>query len=205
MTMTMDKTQISRRSVLAGLGGMIVLPRARHRRRQLFSAAEANTPADAKAFNAWVRIAPNGTVTILSAGAEMGQGSMTTLPMIVAEEMDADWSKVAIEMAPADASVYGYMMNDNSRMMAIVGSRATMLYYNDLRTAGAQVRKVLLMNAAEKWGVDAAIAAHRAGRRDQSGERPAPELRRDRGVRQNPLAAAGGRRERAQGRRRTGA
>ena len=104
----------------------------------------------------WVRIAPDGTITILSAGAEMGQGSMTNLPMIVAEEMDADWSKVAIEMAPADAGVYGYMMNDNTRMMAIVGSRATMLYYNDLRTAGAQVRKVLLMNAAERWGVDAA-------------------------------------------------
>ena len=58
----------------------------------------------------WVRIAPDGTVTILSAGAEMGQGSMTNLPMILAEEMDADWSRVAIEMAPADAGVYGYMI-----------------------------------------------------------------------------------------------
>ena len=48
------------------------------------------------------------------------------------------------------------MINNNQRMMAIVGSRATMLYYTDLRTAGAQVRKVLLQNAAEKWGVDAA-------------------------------------------------
>jgi isoquinoline 1-oxidoreductase beta subunit len=58
-------------------------------------------------------------------------------------------------MAPADAGVYGYMMNNNQRMMAIVGSRATMLYYADLRTAGAQVRKVMLQNAAERWGVDA--------------------------------------------------
>ena len=156
MTMTIDKAHVSRRSVLAGLGGLTFGLAIGTDGAQLFSAAEANTPADAKAFNAWVRIAPNGTITILSAGAEMGQGSMTNLPMIVAEEMDADWSKVAIEMAPADASVYGYMMNDNSRMMAIVGSRATMLYYNDLRTAGAQVRKVLLMNAAEKWGVSAA-------------------------------------------------
>ena len=94
-------------------------------------------------------------ITIISPGAEMGQGSLTNLPMIVAEEMDADWSKVAIEMAPADAGVYGYMMNNNQRMMAIVGSRATMLYYADLRTAGAQVRKVMLQNAAERWGVDA--------------------------------------------------
>jgi isoquinoline 1-oxidoreductase subunit beta len=104
-------------------------------------------------INAWVRIAPDGTVTILSAGAEMGQGSMTSLPLIVAEEMDADWSKVKIEWAPADASVYGYTFN-NARAMAIVGSRAVMLYFNDLRTAGAQVRKVLLANAAERWNVD---------------------------------------------------
>src|SRR5919106_1120830 len=106
-------------------------------------------------INAWVRIAPDGTVTILSAGAEMGQGWMTSLPLIVADEMDADWSKVKIEWAPADPTKYGYTFN-NARAMAIVGSRAVMLYYNDLRIAGAQVRKVLLLNAAEKWGVSPA-------------------------------------------------
>ena len=156
MTIHIDKGQISRRSMLAGLGGMAFCLALGTDGARLFSEAEANVPGDAKAFNAWVRIAPNGTVTILTAGAEMGQGSMTALPMIVAEEMDADWSKVAIEWAPADAKAYGYMMNNNQRMMAIVGSRATMLYFNDLRTAGAQVRKVLLQNAAQKWGVDAA-------------------------------------------------
>ena len=152
MTMTMDT--VSRRSVLAGLGGMSFCIALGTDGARLFPAAEAST-GDAKTFNTWVRIAPNGTVTIYSAGAEMGQGSMTSLPMIVAEEMDADWSKVAIEMAPADPAIYGYTFN-NARMMAIVGSRAVMLYYNDLRTAGAQVRKVLIANAAEKWGVDAA-------------------------------------------------
>ncbi|HEY2336067.1 MAG TPA: molybdopterin cofactor-binding domain-containing protein [Burkholderiales bacterium] len=108
-----------------------------------------------KAINAWVRISPDGTVTIYSAGAEMGQGSMSSLPIIVAEEMDADWSKVKIEFAPADAERYGYMLN-NSRMMSIVGSRAVQLYYTELRLAGAQVRKVLIANAAQKWGVDPA-------------------------------------------------
>jgi isoquinoline 1-oxidoreductase subunit beta len=110
----------------------------------------ANT---AKPLNAWVRIAPDGTVTILSAGAEMGQGSMTSLPLILADEMDADWSKVKIEFAPADPTTYGYTFQ-NSKAMAIVGSRAVMLYYNDLRIAGAQVRKVLLSNAAEHWKTD---------------------------------------------------
>ena len=61
----------------------------------------------------------------------MGQGSLTTLPMIVAEEMDADWSKVALEWR-RPRRIYGYMFN-NSRMMWIVGSRATMLYYAQLR------------------------------------------------------------------------
>jgi isoquinoline 1-oxidoreductase beta subunit len=155
MTIHIDKGQVSRRSVLAGVGGMSFCLALGSDGAKLFSAAEANTPADAKAFNAWVRIAPNGTVTILTAGAEMGQGSMTSLPMIVAEEMDADWSKVVLEWAPADAKTYGYLFGNN-RMMAIVGSRAVQVYFNDLRNVGAQVRKVLLINAAEKWGVDAA-------------------------------------------------
>lgn len=116
----------------------------------LASTAEASAGL---APNAWVRIAPDGTVTIFSAGAEMGQGSMTSLPLIVAEEMDADWSKVKVEFAPADPALYGYTFNNN-KAMAIVGSRAVMYYYNDLRIAGAQVRKVLLMNAASHLGTD---------------------------------------------------
>ncbi|TMG81883.1 MAG: xanthine dehydrogenase family protein molybdopterin-binding subunit, partial [Betaproteobacteria bacterium] len=117
---------------------------------RLVSEAEA---AAARDINAWVRIAPDGTVTILTAGAEMGQGSMTSLPLIVAEEMDADWSKVVLDWAPADPALYGYTLN-NAKQMAIVGSRAVQTYYNDLRIAGAQVRKVLLANAAEKWNTD---------------------------------------------------
>ena len=155
MTMTMDNTQISRRGMLAGLGGMTFCLALGTDGVQLVSPAQANAMANAQ-VTPWVRVAPDGTITILSAGAEMGQGSMTNLPMIVADEMDADWSKVKIEMAPADAGVYGYMFNNNQRMMAIVGSRATMLYFTQLRTAGAQVRKVMLMNAAERWGVNAA-------------------------------------------------
>jgi isoquinoline 1-oxidoreductase beta subunit len=121
-------------------------------RLELISSANAAT---AQKINAWVSIDPDGTVTILSAGAEMGQGSMTSLPLILADEMDADWSKVKIEFAPAEVEIYGYTFQ-NAKGMAIVGSRAVMLYFNQLRTAGAQVRKVLVANAAQKWGVDAA-------------------------------------------------
>lgn len=154
--MNMIDTTISRRGVLAGLGGMAFCIAVGNDGVRLMSQAQANTLANAS-VTPWVRIAPDGRITILSAGAEMGQGSMTSLPLIVAEELDADWSKVAIEWTPADAKVYGYKDPfGTENLMWIVGSRAVQLYFTQLRTAGAQVRKVLIANAAQKWGVDAA-------------------------------------------------
>jgi len=145
---------LSRRTFLKASGGLAFAVAVGSEGLEVVSEAHAKT---AQPINAWVRIAPDGTVTILSAGAEMGQGSMTSLPLILAEEMDADWSKVKIEWAPADAQLYGYTNPfGKNRLMWIVGSRAVMLYFDQLRLAGAQVRKVLLANAAEKWGVSPA-------------------------------------------------
>src|ERR1700756_127975 len=104
--MTMIDTAPSRRSVLAGLGGMAFCIAVGNDGVRLMSQAQANAFANAP-IKPRGRIAADGRITILSAGAEMGQGSMTSLPLIVAEEMDADWSKVAIEWTPADAKVYG--------------------------------------------------------------------------------------------------
>jgi len=154
MTITIKTPEISRRGMLAGLGGLSFCLAFGADGPRLVASAQADAP-DAIKVTPWVRIAPDGVITILTPGAEMGQGSMTSLPLILAEEMDADWSKVVLEWAPADAEVYGYRLG-NGREMAIVGSRAVMLYFNDLRMAGAQVRKVLLTNAAEKWGLDVA-------------------------------------------------
>src|SRR5947209_3232131 len=121
---------------------------------RLMSAAEAAT---AREINAWVRIAPDGTITILSAGAEMGQGSMTSLPLIVAEEMDADWSKVAIEWAPPEPKVYGYKDPfGTENLMWIVGSRALRFEFAQLTIDGGTGLKVQTANAAQRWGVDAA-------------------------------------------------
>src|SRR6516165_778564 len=154
--MTMIDTTPSRRSVLAGLGGLTFCIVVGNDGVRLMSQAQANALANAS-VTPWVRIATDGTITILSAGAEMGQGSMTSLPLIVAEEMDADWSRVAIEWTPADAKVYGYKDPfGTEQLMWIVGSRAVQLYFTQLRMAGAQVRKVLIANAAQKWGVEAA-------------------------------------------------
>src|SRR5215510_612709 len=123
---------ISRRSVLAGLGGLTFCIAVGNDGVRLMSQAQANALANAQ-VTPWVRIAPDGKITILTAGAEMGQGSMTSLPLILAEEMDADWSKVALEWAPAEPSVYGYKNPiGNDMMMWIVGSRAVQLYYTQL-------------------------------------------------------------------------
>jgi isoquinoline 1-oxidoreductase subunit beta len=176
MTVAIKAPEISRRGMLTGLGGMTFCLAFSGEGLRLTTAAQASTLANAQ-VTPWVRIAPDGTITILTAGAEMGQGSMTSLPLIVAEELDADWSKVKIEWAPPDAQLYGYTLG-GERMMAIVGSRANQLYYNDHRIAGAQVRKVLLLNAAEKLGVDVAslqtepsVVVHKAsGRRLGYGE-----------------------------------
>ena len=151
MTTEIKAPELSRRGLLAGLSGLSFCFAFGVDGLRLVPEAQA---ADAVTVSPWVRITPDGTITILTPGAEMGQGSMTSLPLILAEEMDADWDKVVLEWAPADPEIYGYK-NGNSREMSIVGSRAVMFYFEQLRIAGAQVRKVLLVNAAEKWGVDA--------------------------------------------------
>ena len=96
--------------------------------------------------NAWVTIAADGTVTIVSPAAEMGQGVMTSMPALIAEDMDADWRKVRIVQAPADAKNYGNPGFCGVQLTG--GSRTTPGYYKKLRLVGAQTRKVILASAA---------------------------------------------------------
>lgn len=114
-------------------------------------AAEIASERGGQALTSWVSITPDGTITILSAATEMGQGSMTSLPLIIAEELDADWSKVKIVPAPVIEKIYG---NPGfGGMMYTAGSNAVRSYYDNLRLFGAQARRVLLDNAAKKFGV----------------------------------------------------
>jgi isoquinoline 1-oxidoreductase beta subunit len=92
----------------------------------------------------WLRIDPKGTVTITVAKSEMGQGVRTALPMIVAEELDADWSRVRVEQAVADGK-YGSMSTG--------GSTSVRTSWERLRKAGAAARQMLLTAAAERWNV----------------------------------------------------
>ena len=101
--------------------------------------------------NAWVTVGEDGLITIVAPAVEMGQGVRTSLPLILAEDLDADWSKVRIEATPDNAKLYGNPIFQNQ--LTTVGSLSVTGYYEKLRLAGAQARKVLLANAAETWKV----------------------------------------------------
>jgi isoquinoline 1-oxidoreductase beta subunit len=94
--------------------------------------------------NSWIRIAKDGNVTIIVARSEMGQGVRTALPMIVAEELDADWSKVRIEQAIA---------KDEYGSMGTGGSTSVRTSWERLRKAGASARVMLIQAAAGVWAV----------------------------------------------------
>ena len=100
--------------------------------------------------DAWIRIAPDGIVTVMVDRAEMGQGVSTALPMLVAEELDADWSKVRYEFAPANEAYYNPLM----KIQATGGSTAIRAAWKPLREAGAKARALLIAAAARGWGVD---------------------------------------------------
>ncbi len=101
--------------------------------------------------NAWVQVGTDGIVTIFSPAAEMGQGVKTAMPLLVAEDMDLDWSKVRILQAPADAKNFGNPLFGGG--MTAGASRTTRGYYEILRLAGHQGREVMRYNAARRWNV----------------------------------------------------
>lgn len=139
---------ISRRNVMIGAAGLTF---AFALKGPAAVAATVSRTRAGKAMSPWVSIAPDGTITIMSVATEMGQGSMTSLPLIIAEELDADWDKVRI--VPASAQDDKIYLNPAYNMMYTAGSNAVRSQYGRHRIFGAQVRKVLLDNAAKKLDV----------------------------------------------------
>jgi isoquinoline 1-oxidoreductase subunit beta len=138
---------VSRRQVMIGAAGLSFAIALGGRVDAAVIAGERS----GQALSPWVSIALDGTITVMSAATEMGQGSMTSLPLIIAEELDADWNKVKIVPAPVDEKIYG---NPGfGGMMYTAGSNAVTSYYKNLRLFGAQARRVLLDSAAKKFGV----------------------------------------------------
>src|SRR5271166_912069 len=141
---------VSRRAVLLGLGltaGLLLAVTPAARRGLATDATSADklphgTVNDPRAF---VSIAPDGIVTIIAARSEMGTGVRTSLPMIVADEMEADWSRVQVRQATGDEAKYGNQDTD--------GSRSTRHFLIPMRQVGAAARTMLGAAAAKRWGV----------------------------------------------------
>lgn len=102
-------------------------------------------PEEWHEINAYLKIGENGVVTIMSTNPEFGQGVMTSMPMVVAEELDVDWKKVIVEQAPFNTEIYQRQFSG--------GSQALRQGWNGLRMAGATARRMLCEAAAKAWNV----------------------------------------------------
>ena len=113
--------------------------------------ANAGTAASSAKPNIWVSIAASGKIRIIYPATDLGQGSTTALPLMLAEELDADWSDVEVEQLNVDDRRYG---NPKFGMVLYTaGSSAVQGYYMPLRLAGAQARSMLISAAAAHWAV----------------------------------------------------
>lgn len=151
------KSGFSRRDFLKSTGGVALFVGVSGILPQLVSCSSPEKIKEVLAkhpITAWVKLTENGDITIFNPASEMGQGSMTSLPLLFAEEMDADWSKVSVEFSPQESEIYGSPgWSPGSKLMFTVGSRTTNSYYMTMRQAGAQARYVLLASVSKKWNV----------------------------------------------------
>lgn len=143
--------KVSRRSILKGLGitgGFVLAAPVMSRQALAYETGAGKMPhgvvVDPRVF---VSIAPDGIVTIVGHRSEMGTGVRTSLPLIVAEEMEADWSRVKVQQAHGDEVKFGNQDTD--------GSRSTRHYLMPMRQIGAAARTMLEQAAAKRWGVPA--------------------------------------------------
>ncbi|PIT00265.1 twin-arginine translocation pathway signal protein [Bradyrhizobium nitroreducens] len=143
--------KVSRRSILKGLGitgGFVLAAPVMTRQAFAYETGAGKMPhgvvVDPRVF---VSVAPDGIVTIVGHRSEMGTGVRTSLPLIVAEEMEADWSRVKVQQAHGDEVKFGNQDTD--------GSRSTRHYLLPMRQIGASARTMLEQAAAKRWGVPA--------------------------------------------------
>ncbi|MCB9759758.1 MAG: xanthine dehydrogenase family protein molybdopterin-binding subunit [Alphaproteobacteria bacterium] len=159
----------SRRGFLGGLSGLVVafhLPGCRPLTPPVdttITLGSAIAEGQAADINAWIRVAPNGVVTLQMGASEMGQGVYTALPMILAEELDCDWAQVRAESAPAHDAYRRELADLPGHAQLTGGSESVRGYWSILREAGAQARAMLIAAAAARWGVDPSTLRTEAG------------------------------------------
>ncbi|HEY3636060.1 MAG TPA: xanthine dehydrogenase family protein molybdopterin-binding subunit [Caldimonas sp.] len=134
-------------SAVAG-GGLAVGANLAGLSVEAFAAGTIHTP------NAWVHIADDNTITLISARSEMGQGVYTSMPMLIAEELNVDVRTVKVVIAPPNTKLYGNALLGGPQLTG--GSTSVRDGWEKLRSAGAQVREMLLSAAASRWNVDRA-------------------------------------------------
>ena len=167
-------TGASRRGFLAIAGGAGVGLMIGFKAGPAEAAAEAAKGGAPVQFNPFVKVAPDGAITVVVKHLDMGQGPTTGLATLIAEEMDADWSQMRTEFAPADASLYA---NLAFKAQGTGGSTAMANSWEQYRTAGATARAMLVKAAADKWQVaqgeivvDKGVLTHPSGKKGSYGE-----------------------------------
>lgn len=138
--LTLDRRALLKAGALAGGGLMLTasLP--------MVARAATGASAEPAMLTAYIKIAPDNSITIVGKNPEIGQGIKTMLPMLIAEELDADWdSQVRIEQAKFDPQKYGFQFAG--------GSFATPMNWLPMRQTGAAAREMLIAAAAQRWGV----------------------------------------------------
>jgi isoquinoline 1-oxidoreductase beta subunit len=151
MTKALNRRSFIKITALAG-GGMVV---AFNIEGDLFAQGPPGGAPQMQA-NAFIKFMPDGKVSIMNKNPEVGQGVKNMLPMIIADELDVDWTSVVVEQADADAAKYG------SQLAA--GSFSTPQNWTPLRQVGAAVRQTLLAAAAQKWSVPQAELTTASGK-----------------------------------------
>src|SRR5436189_3709082 len=158
--MTDQKTSIDRRtflksSALAG-GGLMISFSWLSAFRPPDKPGENGMPEEWKELNGYIKITPDNVVKIINPNPEFGQNVMTSLPMIVAEELDVEWDKIIVEMGTHDNIKLGPQFTG--------GSNSVRMYWKPLREAGASARQMLIQAAAQAWGVPMEEVTAKAGK-----------------------------------------
>ncbi|NBA78567.1 molybdopterin-dependent oxidoreductase [Emticicia sp. ODNR4P] len=153
-TNTQNRRSFLKSSMLAG--GGLLLSFSWLANAQAADKMEAmNLPDQWNELNGYIKITPDNVIKIICPNPEFGQNVMTSLPMMVAEELDVDWKNVVVEMGPHDNVKLGPQFTG--------GSNSVRMYWKPLRNAGASARQMLIEAAAQTWGVPASEITTQAG------------------------------------------